>query len=60
MDCFFMTLDSLSLFLFAERVLFFCFKYISDEANDSASEDWNNNVSGGGEAFQIYLKNLNG
>ena len=43
-----------------ESINFFCFKYISDEANDSASEDWNKNVSEGGEAFQIYLKNLNG
>ena len=41
-----------------EKIKFFCFKYISDEANKKASSDWNENVSKGGEAFQNYLESL--
>ncbi len=43
-----------------EEINYFCFKYISDEANESASEDWNKNVAKGSEAFQEYLESLNG
>ena len=43
-----------------EKIKFFCFKYISDEANKKASSDWNENVSKGGEAFQNYLESLSG
>ena len=43
-----------------EEINYFCFKYISDEANESASEDWNKNVANGSKAFQIYLESLNG
>ena len=43
-----------------EEINFFCFKFISDEANDSAFEDWNQNVSKGGESFQKYLESLKG
>ena len=43
-----------------EKINYFCFKYISDEANESASEDWNKNVANGSKAFQIYLDSLNG
>ena len=43
-----------------EKIKFFCFKYISDEANKKASSDWNENVSKGGEAFQNYLETLSG
>ena len=43
-----------------EKIKFFCFKYISDEANENASSDWNENVSSGGEAFQNYLESLSG
>ena len=43
-----------------EEINYFCFKYISDEANESASEDWNKNVANGSKAFQIYLDSLNG
>ena len=43
-----------------EKIKFFCFKYISDKANENASSDWNENVSKGGEAFQNYLESLSG
>ena len=43
-----------------EKIKFFCFKYISDEANKKASSDWSENVSKGGEAFQNYLETLSG
>ena len=43
-----------------EKINYLCFKYISDEANENASMDWNKNVSKGGEAFQNYLESLNG
>ena len=43
-----------------EKIKFFCFKYISDEANENASSDWNENVLKGGEAFQNYLETLSG
>ena len=43
-----------------EKINYLCFKYISDEANENASTDWNKNVSKGGEAFQNYLESLNG
>ena len=43
-----------------EKIKFFCFKYISDQANENASSDWNENVSKGGEAFKNYLESLSG
>ena len=43
-----------------EKIKFFCFIYISDEANKKASSDWSENVSKGGEAFQNYLETLSG
>ena len=43
-----------------EDINFFCFKYISDDANESASIDWNKNISKGGEAFSHHLENLDG
>jgi len=43
-----------------EDINYFCFKYISDDANESASEDWSKNVSKGGKAFQLYLETLDG
>ena len=43
-----------------EKIKFFCFKYISDEANENALSDWNENVSKGGEAFKNYLESLSG
>jgi adenosylhomocysteine nucleosidase len=38
-----------------EKINYFCFKYISDEANETASEDWSKNVSMGGKAFQLHI-----
>ena len=43
-----------------ENINYFCFKYVSDRANENATEDWKKNVSDGGEAFAILLNSLNG
>ena len=43
-----------------EKINFLCFKYISDQANETASNDWNQNISNAGEAFRKYLESLNG
>ena len=43
-----------------ENINYFCFKYVSDQANENATEDWKKNVSDGGEAFGILLNCLNG
>ena len=43
-----------------EKINYFCFKYISDEANETASEDWSKNISMGGKAFQLHLEVLDG
>ena len=41
-----------------ENINFFCFKYISDEANDSASMDWNVNISKGAVHFMHILDSI--
>ena len=41
-----------------EKINYFCFKYISDEANDSASKDWNANVSKGAVHFMHLLDSI--
>ena len=43
-----------------KNCILFCFKYVSDRANENATEDWKKNVSDGGEAFGILLNSLNG
>ncbi|MFQ3355148.1 MAG: adenosylhomocysteine nucleosidase [Paracoccaceae bacterium] len=39
---------------------FFCFKYISDEANQNAELDWNSNLKRGSESFVERFTALNG
>ena len=41
-----------------EGVIFRCFKYISDNANDSASLDWMENCKKGAKLFQIKINEL--
>ncbi len=41
-----------------EKINYFCFKYISDEANDNASKDWNANVSKGAVHFMHLLDSI--
>ena len=43
-----------------EEINYFCFKYISDQANEGASEDWKEECNQRSKAFQIYLESLNG
>ena len=59
-DLYDMEAYSLAKLCLIEEINYFCFKYISDDANDNASEDWNKNVSMGGNAFQLYLETLDG
>ena len=41
-----------------EKINYFCFKYISDNANHSASKDWNTNVSKGAVHFMYLLDSI--
>jgi adenosylhomocysteine nucleosidase len=42
-----------------ENIEFKCFKYISDSADDNANIDWNESLSLGAKAFQVYINKLN-
>ena len=42
-----------------ENIEFKCFKYISDNADDNANFDWNESLSLGAKAFQIYINKTN-
>ena len=45
----------------ADTMKFHCYKYISDEANDSSKNDWQNNVADGEEHYiKIYKETVNG
>ena len=39
-------------------VEFYCFKYISDTANENASDDWGTNVKKGAEIFSSKILSL--
>ena len=41
-----------------KNVQFICFKYVSDNADESASKNWNANASLGATAFKDMVKNL--
>lgn len=41
-----------------EKIPFLCFKYISDFADESASDDFSQNVKNGGILFSAYLKSV--
>ena len=41
-----------------KNVQFMCFKYVSDNANESASKNWKANASLGATAFKDMVKNL--
>ena len=43
---------------YIKNVKFRCFKYISDNANAQANDDWNENVSAGKKLFIERIKNL--
>ena len=61
--CIISDIDNLPLskdYFVIEKINFLCFKYISDQANETASNDWNQNLSNAGEAFRKYLESLNG
>jgi len=38
-----------------ERIEFKCFKYISDNANENSSKDWNQNLKLGANAFSNFI-----
>ena len=43
---------------YMKNVKFRCFKYISDNANAEANDDWNENVSEGKKLFMERMKNI--
>ena len=57
-DLFDMEAYALAKLCLTEEINYLCFKYISDEANDNASEDWKKNVSKGGVHFMHLLDSL--
>ena len=42
---------------FLNNIEFECFKYITDEANDSASNDWLENCGKGIKTFTKFMSN---
>ena len=45
----------------ADFIIFHCYKYISDEADESSKDDWHNNVADGEEHYiKIYKEIVNG
>ena len=43
-----------------DKIDFSCFKYVSDNADGDASEDWKRNVSSGSSVFKELLDSLDG
>ena len=43
-----------------EKIDFACFKYVSDNADGDASQDWKRNVSSGSSLFKELLDSLDG
>jgi adenosylhomocysteine nucleosidase len=43
-----------------EKIDFSCFKYVSDNADGDASQDWKRNVSSGSSVFKELLDSLDG
>ena len=38
-------------FCLLNEIEFYCYKFVSDNANDEAAEDWKNNISEGAKDF---------
>jgi len=42
-------------FCLLNELEFYCYKFVSDNANDEAAEDWKNNVSKGAKEFKKLI-----
>ncbi len=54
-DLFDMEAYAIAKFCLLNELEFYCYKFVSDNANDEAAEDWKNNVSKGAKEFQNLL-----
>ena len=50
-DLFDMEAYAIAKFCLLNEIEFYCYKFVSDNANDEAAEDWKNNVSEGAKDF---------
>ncbi len=54
-DLFDMEAYAIAKFCLLNELEFYCYKFVSDNANDEAAEDWKNNVSKGAKEFKNLL-----
>ena len=54
-DLFDMEAYAIAKFCLLNELDFYCYKFVSDNANDEAAEDWKNNVSKGAKEFKNLL-----
>tara|TARA_Y100000746_G_scaffold84670_1_gene71770 strand:+ start:459 stop:1010 length:552 start_codon:yes stop_codon:yes gene_type:complete len=54
-DLFDMEAYAIAKFCLLNELEFYCYKFVSDNANDEAAEDWKNNVSKGAKKFKNLL-----
>ena len=54
-DLFDMEAYAIAKFCLLNELEFYCYKFVSDNANDEAAEDWKNNVSKGAKEFKKLI-----
>ena len=54
-DLFDMEAYAIAKFCLLNKLEFHCYKFVSDNANDEAAEDWKNNVSKGAKEFKQLI-----
>jgi len=54
-DLFDMEAYAIAKFCLLNELKFYCYKFVSDNANDEAAEDWQNNVSKGAKKFKKLI-----
>ena len=54
-DLFDMEAYAIAKFCLLNELEFYCYKFVSDNANDEAAEDWKNNVSKGANEFKQLI-----
>ena len=55
-DLFDMEAYAIAKFCLLNELEFYCYKFVSDNANDEAAEDWKNNVSKGAKEFKKLIE----
>ena len=55
-DLFDMEAYAIAKFCLLHELEYYCFKFVSDNANDEAAEDWKKNVSKGAEEFKKLIE----